>query len=179
MWGRPPTYATFVRIILEQFVSLASARKTFERTIQACGNSLTARRLLELGEPGLRSIGFSRQKASYALCLAEQIRARKFSVTKLQRLTDREVRLVITAQRGLGNWSADVYLLMALKRPDVFPPGDLALIKGLQELDGGSYESHDSVTRRSEAWAPFRSVAARMVWQLYLFNRGQLKSRRI
>lgn len=168
MWKRPANFSTFVRIILEQQVSLASAQSTFNKLRAACGRTINAKRTLELGHDSLRELGFSRQKTRYTLAFAKDVAARKFSVSKLAQMSDDEARQAITARLGLGDWSADVYLMMALLRPDVFPPGDLALMKGIGQLDGGNYVSVDEVLNRAEAWRPFRSVAARMIWQSYL-----------
>lgn len=173
MWGRPVSFATFVRIVLEQNVSLASAKHTFERLRTHGGGSVTAANVLELGESGLRPLGFSRQKARYVVLLADEVRRRRFPIRRLRSLPDPEVRAEITSRLGLGAWTADIFLLMALRRPDVFPVGDLALVKGLRELDGGAYDATAAVVERAEAWRPYRSVAARMIWQLYLHNRNQ------
>ncbi|QDT12487.1 DNA-3-methyladenine glycosylase [Planctomycetes bacterium K23_9] len=168
LWKRPATFATFVRIILEQQVSLASAKSTFDKLRQSCGGSVTALRVQQVGDDGLREIGFSRQKARYTIRLADDVRCRRFQIGSLHQKSNDEARDLITARLGLGNWSADVFLMMALMRPDVFPVGDLALIKGMASLDGGDYTSPEKAIARGESWRPFRSVATRMVWHWYL-----------
>ena len=173
LWKRPATYATFVRIILEQQVSLESAKCTFDRLRTACNSRVTPANVVELGESELRNLGFTRQKAHYAASLAEDVVSKKFRIGALLRMDDDQVRKEIKARHGLGNWSADVYLLMALCRSDVFPGGDLALLKGLRELDGGTYDTPKKILSRAEKWRPYRSVAARMIWQLYLDNRNR------
>ena len=172
LWKRPATFATLVRIILEQQVSLASAKSTFDRLASACGSRVTAAEVAGIGETRLRELGFSRQKARYTIALADDVQRKRFRIGSLRRQGDAEVRRRITERLGLGNWSADVFLLMALGRHDVFPVGDLALVKGLGELDGGRYETKEDALARAERWRPYRSVATRMVWQLYLRNRG-------
>lgn len=174
LWGRPASFATLIRIILEQSVSLAAARAVHDRLHQACGTNITASQVLALGPQQLRSIGFSQQKARYALLLADDVRQRRFSISGLAKLADEEVREQITSRMGLGRWTADIYLVMALRRPDVFPAGDLALVKGMRELDGGDYAAAQSVELRAERWRPYRAVAARMVWQSYLHRRGRV-----
>lgn len=171
LWGRPPTYGTLVRIVLEQNVSLASAKSTFDRLGEACQFRVNAKRVLRLGEPGLRRIGFSRQKAGYTVALAEQVRGRRLGIASLRGLSDDDVLERLTSHRGVGRWTAEIFLLMALRRPDVFPLGDLALVKGACELDGREYPDRESLETRAERWRPYRSVAARMIWQLYLDNR--------
>ena len=173
LWKRPATFATLIRIILEQQVSLASAKSTFDKLSKSCDGQLTATGVASLGDEGLRAVGFSRQKARYALALADDVMQKRFRIGSLRHRDDEEVRELVTARLGLGDWSADVFLLMALCRPDVFPDGDLALVKGLEELDGGDYDTATKVTNRAESWRPYRSVACRMIWQLYLGNRNQ------
>ena len=103
--------------------------------------------------------------------LANDVVQGRFVVGRLTHLEDDVVRLQITSRLGLGNWSADIYLLMSLCRPDVFPTGDLALVKGLEEIDETPYPSLELLMRRAETWRPFRSVATRMIWQHYLARR--------
>jgi DNA-3-methyladenine glycosylase II len=168
LWKRPATYATLVHIILEQQVSLASAKSTFDKLKTTCGGRITAVNVETIGDTGLRAFGFSRQKARYCLALADDVRSRRFQIGTLAKLTDQEVSEAITARLGLGDWSADVFLMMALMRPDRFPTGDLALIKGMTDLDDGDYSTAEKAIARAESWRPYRSVATRMIWQWYL-----------
>ena len=170
---RPATFATFVHIILEQQVSVESAKSTFDRVSTKCNDQLDPAGILALGESGLRECGFSRQKTRYAFALAEDCQAGRFSIKKLSRMDDESVRSQIVARLGLGNWSADIFLMMALLRPDIFPIGDLALVKGLEQLDETSYSTPQCILDRAETWRPFRSVATRMVWQWYVRSRGR------
>ena len=121
----------------------------------------------------MRSCGVSRQKARYIRSLAADVRDRRFDLNELGSLNDDQVRDRITARLGLGSWSADVYLMMALGRPDVLPIGDLALVKGMSELDGGNYPDAQSVRQRAGIWRPYRSMATKLVWSLYLDNRNK------
>ena len=172
LWKRPANFATFIRIILEQQVSLASAKSTYERLATACKARVTAPRVAAMGDVGLRELGFTRQKARYSIALADEVIGKRFQIGKLRHQDDQNARQSITARIGLGDWSADVFLLMALCRTDVYPVGDLALVKGLGELDGGQYDTRERVLARAESWRPHRSVATRMIWQLYLTNRA-------
>ncbi|MCM2371540.1 DNA-3-methyladenine glycosylase family protein [Aporhodopirellula aestuarii] len=172
-WTRPATFATFTRIILEQQVSLASAKVTFDRLRSACGGVINAKRILTLSDEDLRRCGLSRQKARYVSLLANDVRQRKFSIAALASMDDHEVRQSITERMGLGNWTADIYLLMALRRDDILPIGDLALVKGIQELDPSVGPSVDAICERAEVWRPYRSMATKMIWTLYLFNRNR------
>ncbi|WP_144059907.1 DNA-3-methyladenine glycosylase family protein [Rhodopirellula sallentina] len=170
-WTRPPTFATLTRIILEQQVSLASAKSTFDRLKTQCGGLVNAKRILRLTDEDLRGCGLSRQKARYVNLLAEDVRLRKFSISALARMNNEAVRESITARMGLGNWTADIFLLMALRREDILPIGDLALVKGIQELDPAVGSSVEEIVERAEIWRPYRSAATKMIWTLYLFNR--------
>ncbi len=172
LWKRPATIATLVRIILEQQVSLASGKSIFERFVEACDGRVTADAIIELGDARLRELGFSRQKARYAIALAGDVREKRFRIGGLRHATDDVVREQITARLGLGDWSADVFMMMALGRADILPVGDLALVKGMMELDGGDYATREKVSARAESWRPYRSVATRMVWQNYLHKRN-------
>jgi DNA-3-methyladenine glycosylase II len=173
LWRRPATFATLVRIILEQQVSLSAAKATFWRLAERCGGQVTANAVQKLDDAVLREVGLSRQKARYVRELSVAVRERRFSVRKLRDCTDDEAANRIRSLLGFGAWSADIYLMMALLRPDVLPTGDLGLIKGIEELDGRSFDRPEAIINRAEVWRPWRSVATRMVWQLYLVNRGK------
>ena len=174
LWKRPVTFSTLVHVLLEQQVSLVSARATFNRLKAACQGSVTASRVSSLGEDALRELGFTRQKARYATALAADVVTGRFQVGSLRHLPDDKAMSQITECLGFGAWSANVFLLLALARPDVLPIGDLALVKGMHELDGGNYEEAEALLSRAEKWRPYRGVATRMIWQLYLTNRNRL-----
>lgn len=173
LWGRREGLPTLVRIILEQQVSLAAAKGTYLRLKQALRGRITATGLLGIGADGLRDLGFSRQKARYALALAERVRGRQFSIPRLRQLSDDAAHQAITELLGFGGWSADIYLMMALRRPDVLPTGDLGLIKGIAETYGRDFADAEAITAHAESWRPYRAVATRMIWQNYLVRRGQ------
>lgn len=169
MWGRTPGFVTLVRIILEQQVSLISARSMFRR-LTANIQPFTPERFLELGEPYLRSLGVTRQKSAYFVSLAEATVAG--SLSKLSRLSDDAARDVLMHIKGIGPWTADIYLLMVLKRPDIWPNGDVALATAVMNLKQlRRRPSFPQLQQTAEDWRPFRSVAARMLWQYYLANR--------
>jgi DNA-3-methyladenine glycosylase II len=173
LWAREPTFATLVHLILEQQVSLASALAAFERLRLATGD-VTPAAFLTLDDPTLRAIGFSRQKAGYARDLAIAL-TDGFDLAALERLTDDEVRRSLISLRGIGRWTADVYLTMCLLRPDVWPHGDQALATGAVELLGiPERPTFSELEALSERWRPYRAVAARIVWHHYLRIRGRL-----
>lgn len=168
LWARPPGFSTLVKIILEQQVSLASAASLFAR-LKKNTTPFHPARVLELGEPHLKSLGLTRQKTAYCLDLAESLNDKRLRLSQLARMSDAEVRAALMEIKGLGSWSADVYLLMVLRRPDVFPATDLALVSAVTEVKGLPRRPTTSeLLELAEAWRPYRSVAARMLWQYYL-----------
>ncbi|HBJ35248.1 MAG TPA: DNA-3-methyladenine glycosylase 2 family protein [Planctomycetaceae bacterium] len=178
LWKRPATFQTLVRIVLEQQVSLAAAKSTFVKLGIACGGRVSAKSIDTMMPEAMTAAGVSRQKARYIRELSASIIARRFSVTRLNQLDDDAVRQSITSLVGFGNWSADIYLMMALMRPDVLPTGDLGLIKGIVEADIDAGLAEPLITpadliERAERWRPYRSVATRMIWQHYLARRGK------
>jgi len=173
LWDRPAGFPTLLHIILEQQVSIASARAAFGR-LRALARPLTPRTFLELDDAQLRAVGFSRQKADYARGLAEAILQRRFRLHRLATLEDEHARDALVSIRGIGRWSADIYLLMALGRPDVWPQGDLALAQALREvLELDRRPTHDEQLAITEPWKPWRAVAARLLWHHYLSTRRQ------
>lgn len=170
MWRRATGFPTLVHIILEQQVSLKSAKAMLLR-LQAAIDPFTPERFVELGESHLRRLGVTRQKSAYLLHLSGSILSGDLSLQKLSRMPDDEARVSLTRIKGIGSWSADVYLLMAMRRPDVWPAGDLALAVAVKELWNLELKpTPDELIRIAERWRPYRAVAARMLWQHYLFR---------
>ena len=173
LWVREPGFPTLVYIILEQQVSLASARAAFER-LKAAVNPLTPKRFLKLTDSALLSIGFSRQKTLYTRLLADSLARRYFDLRDLHDLHDDAARKMLIAFKGIGRWTADIYLLSALRRPDIWPTGDLALATAVQEVKGlRRRPSPERLEKLSRPWRPYRAVAARLFWHAYLSKRGQ------
>lgn len=168
LWDREPGFATLVHIILEQQVSLASAQAAMDRLVAAIGSPRPGP-FLELDDTSLFEIGFSRQKRGYARGLATGILEGDPDLEEIARSSDSEARERLMSVRGIGAWSADIYLLMALGRPDVWPRGDRALIVALRHAKGlGADPADEDAAALAEAWRPWRSVAARLLWHLYL-----------
>lgn len=168
LWARRPGFPTLVKIILEQQVSLASAASIFAR-LEKNVVPFHPARMIELGEAHLKSQGLTRQKTAYCLHLAQSLHDKRLSLSRLTRMSDEEARSALMAVKGIGSWSADVYLLMALGRADIWPASDLALavaVKNLKQLD--VRPNPTQLIEMAESWRPFRSVAARMLWQFYL-----------
>jgi len=171
-WQRPPGFATLVLIILEQQVSLASARAAYDRLLATVG-TLDPESFLALSDPALRAAGFSRQKARYCGELARAVRDGVLPLDQLGSMSDREAGDRLQAMVGIGRWTADIYLLSALGRRDVWPLGDLALITSVQRIKRlEDRPSPAEMSRIGAIWRPWRSVAAGLLWHDYL-SRGQ------
>lgn len=172
MWGRKPGFPTLIRIILEQQVSLAAAATMFQRLEQNIV-PLQPERVIELGESHLKSLGLTRQKTAYCLHLAEVVRDKHLNLSGFSRLSDEEAKAALMQVKGIGSWSSDVYLLMVLRRPDIWPAADLALVTALRKLKKLRKARPEQLLTITNAWRPFRSVAARMLWQYYLGERSR------
>ena len=167
-WNREPGFVTLVQIILEQQVSLASAKAAFDRLLEAT-DPLTPEAFLQLDDLRLKQIGFSRQKAGYVRGLAESISRGEINLTTLETLDDQSARSELIKLKGIGPWTADIYLLMALRRPDIWPAGDLALVKAFQDLYRvADFLNQETLAKTIESWKPWRALAARILWHYYL-----------
>ena len=170
LWDREPGFATLLNIILEQQVSLASAKACFDKLTNHLGG-VTPEGLLALNDAELKRIGFSRQKAAYGRHLSEAMIEKRIDFEGLHRLTNAEVKSELIKLKGVGEWTSDIYLIMALLRPDVMPRGDIALHTAWHELSGEARPTSDEFLVIAERWKPYRSVAARLLWHFYLSER--------
>lgn len=171
MWQRAAGFRTLVHIILEQQVSLSSAKSMLLR-LETAIQPFTPERFIELGEMGLRQLGVTRQKSAYLVHLSESLVSGRLSLRGLSRMSDDQVLVRLTGIKGIGLWSANIYLLMAMRRADIWPAGDLALAVAVKELKGlAARPSPEELEVIAEAWRPHRAVAARMLWQYYLGRR--------
>ena len=168
VWARKPGFASLIYIILEQQVSLASAKAAYDR-LQKAIMSVTPKRFLELDDAALKAIGFSRQKTTYGRNLARAIAGGYLDLDGMDRLDDTTARSALTGIKGIGPWTANIYLLTALRRPDIWPKEDLALAVAVQEIKGlPSRPSPHELSALGAGWKPWRSVAARLLWHYYL-----------
>jgi len=170
MWARRPGFPTLLRILLEQQVSLVSARAMFGR-LQVNIEPFNAEGFINAGEMHLRSLGVTRQKAHYCIQIAQAfINGR---LERIGRMNDQDAHARLLSIKGVGPWTANIYLLMALRRPDIWPDGDIALASAVGKLRRmKSRPSFPELAKIAEAWRPYRSVAARMLWQYYLAERN-------
>jgi DNA-3-methyladenine glycosylase II len=172
MWTRKPSFQTLIHIILEQQVSLASARAALNKLQKKVG-SITPKKVCALTDQELKACYFSRQKTIYARCLAEAIITKKIDLKKISSSGNSAVRQHLKTVKGIGDWTVDVYLLFALQRADVFPVGDLAMVKALKEIKQlPAKTNHDDLLKLSETWKPYRSIATMILWHYYIQKRG-------
>jgi len=161
---RPAGFPALVHIICGQQVSTASARAIVGRLNEAV-RPLTPENFLAFGEKGLRGVGFSGQKARYTLGIAEAMMAGTFNPRRVAHLDDEDAIAELTVLKGVGRWTAEIYLMFALGRPDIWPVGDLGVVKGAMIVKGlDERPSDEEMTALAEPWRPWRSVAARMMW---------------
>lgn len=173
VWSRPPGFRTLVLLVLEQQVSLASARATFDR-LEDTAVGVEPERIAALDDGALRAAGVSRQKTRYLRALSTAVATGALDLDRLGEADDDEVRAELTALTGIGPWTADVYLLACLGRPDVWPVGDRALQVSAAEVLGlGRVPSPGELESTGEPWRPHRSTAARILWHSYLSRRGR------
>jgi DNA-3-methyladenine glycosylase II len=175
-WARDPGFPTLVLLILEQQVSLASARAAYDRLVTRLGE-LTPRGVIDSTDEELRADGFSRQKNRYARALAAAVEEGSLDLESVASLDDVGVRTALVALPGIGPWTAEVYLLSALRRPDTWPTGDIALQEGARRAKGLELRpSAEELEKIGDAWRPHRATAARLLWHLYLSENGRRKT---
>ena len=172
LWSREPGFSTLVHIILEQQVSLASANAAFRRLQELLG-AVHPEALLALDDEAMRAIGFSRQKMGYTRHLAREVMAGHLRLPELSVLPDESVRATLKQLKGIGDWTADIYLSECLLRPDILPKGDIAMQEAFRVLNNlPARPVHEFFVEQTEHWRPWRSVGTRMLWHFYLCERG-------
>jgi DNA-3-methyladenine glycosylase II len=172
MWQRKPNFETLIHIILEQQVSLASAKAALNKLKEKLG-TISPKKLLALTDAEMKTCYFSRQKMIYARHLAESMMNGELSIKKLIALPDDEIRNELKKIKGIGDWTVDVFLLMALQRTDIFPVGDLAMMNSLKKTKQLPHQiTKEEILKLAESWKPHRSVAAMIFWHAYIEQRN-------
>ncbi|MGB7859859.1 MAG: S26 family signal peptidase [Acidimicrobiia bacterium] len=172
-WHRAPGFRALVLLILEQQVSLESGAAMYRRLDDAAGD-VSPSSVLSLGNAGLGAIGVTRQKSGYLMNLAALIEDGSFDLAGLTDLSVPEARDQLVALKGIGPWTADAYLLSALRHIDMWPVGDRALQVGSGEAIGMSRPpTEGELELLAEPWRPIRAAAARLIWHAYLTQRGR------
>jgi DNA-3-methyladenine glycosylase II len=169
-WSRPPGFVSLSRIILEQQVSLASANAHFEK-LNTYLPAFTPGHILRLSDAEMRACQISRQKSGYLRALAHDIITGQLNLVQLDQMDHTTVRTHLTRIRGIGHWTADIYLMFCLQSKDIFPLGDIAVVKTVKELTTAT--SPEEITALAATWRPYRSLAAYYCWHYYLCKRGR------
>jgi DNA-3-methyladenine glycosylase II len=170
VWIRPNSFETVVLIILEQQVSLAAAYSAYKRLKERI--RITPKNLMQLTDEELRSCYLSRQKIVYTKELATAITTKKINLKKFEHLPDDVVRSELKALKGIGDWTVDIYLLHALRRRDIFPIGDLALVNSIKMIKQLSSITKEELLELSKKWQPYRSIATMLFWHHYIQKRN-------
>ncbi|MES2777145.1 MAG: DNA-3-methyladenine glycosylase 2 family protein [Bacteroidota bacterium] len=171
LWGREPDFQTLIHIILEQQVSLASAKSALNKLVERVG-PVTPQKLLSLADEELKACYFSRQKTGYAKHLAISVLEGQLVLEALNGMDDEEVRHELKKIKGIGDWTADVFLMMALHRCDLFPTGDIALVNSVRFEMNAPHLSKDDILLQSQQWKPYRTIAAFLFWHAYIQRKG-------
>lgn len=170
-WSRPASFETLVHIILEQQVSLASALAALNK-LKLAVDIISPQNILPLTNETLKACYFSRQKISYVKHLATEIISGNLTLSAFEAISNQEVIKELTKIKGIGTWSATVYLMMVLHRSDLFPMSDIALISSVRETKDLSKDiSKEAIEKLSEQWKPYRTIAAFILWHGYLCKR--------
>jgi len=171
LWQRTQSFETLIHIILEQKVSLQSAKAVMQRVSSLCP-SMSPASFLTIPESALLAAGVSNRKVSYCRSIAEALNTGELNLAGLRRQSDEEVIESLIGIRGIGPWTAGVYLLMAMRRVDAWASGDRALVlsyaQSAGKIDIPSYAEFDEI---GLSWAPYRGVACRVLWHAYLSRR--------
>ncbi len=171
LWKREQGFETLIHIILEQQVSLASAKAALDKLKEKI-ITITPENLLSLNDAELKACYFSRQKIIYSRELARAIISVQLNPDKFSSATDDIIREELIKIKGIGHWTVDVYLMMALQRSDLFPAGDIALIKSIKEVKQlPAHTTKQEVIQHAESWRPNRTIAAFILWHAYLSKR--------
>lgn len=172
VYSRNPTFETLTHIILEQQVSLASAKAALHKLKEKTG-SITPQKIMALTDIELRACYFSRQKTQYVRHLAEAILSKKLNLKQLAAKPDEEIRNELKKIKGIGDWTTDIYMMMVLKRINLFPLGDIALVNSMKEIKNLPKQTgKEALFLIVQQWKPYKTIAAYLLWHAYINKRG-------
>jgi DNA-3-methyladenine glycosylase II len=169
-WEREPNFVSLSKIILEQQVSLASAKAHFQK-LNNYIQDFTPENLVKLTQEEMRNCQISRQKAKYLKEISEAVLTGKLNFEELNQLDELDVREILTSLKGIGNWTTDIYLLFCLQKKDIFPIGDIAIRNSIKELYGVT--TLEEIIEVAENWRPYRSLGSYFMWHYYLKKRNR------
>jgi DNA-3-methyladenine glycosylase II len=164
-------FASMCHIILEQQVSIASAKAAYEKLVSLVG-TVNPSNIYDASDQDLKFCGISRQKIIYLKDLAQRVLSKELSFSSLPMKTEQQIRNELIQIKGVGNWSIDVYLMFCMQSQDIIPLGDIAIKNTLIELY--NCQSEDEMVAVSSNWKPFRTVASFIIWHYYLKKRGKI-----
>ena len=168
--ARPQGFKTLVLLILEQQVSIDSAKATFLR-LKTKEKNFEPEALLNLSDEEFRNLGVSRQKTSYIKALSTAILNKDIDLESLPTKTAQQVREELIQIKGIGNWTIDIYLMFCLQVPDLLPLGDIAILNTIKELLG--IHNKEEMEVHTIRWSPHRSLATYLLWHHYLSKRNR------
>jgi DNA-3-methyladenine glycosylase II len=167
---RPQGFETLVLIILEQQVSIDSAKATFLKLLKKV-KTISPKKMFALMDKAYREAGVSRQKISYIKGLSKTILEKELDIESLSLKPIEQVREELIKIKGIGNWTIDVYLMFCLQAPDIIPLGDIAVVNTIKELlDIHEKQAMEMYTKK---WEPHRSAATFLLWHYYLRKRNR------
>lgn len=168
---REEGFASMCHIILEQQVSIVSAKAAYEKLVSLVG-TVNPSNIYDASDQDLKSCGISRQKIIYLKDVAQRVISKELSFSSLPMKTEQQIRNELIQIKGVGNWSIDVYLMFCMQSQDIIPLGDIAIKNTLIELY--NCQSEDEMVAVSSNWKPFRTVASFIIWHYYLKKRGKI-----
>lgn len=171
-WSRPQGFVALSKIILEQQVSLASANAHFLK-LDGYIKEFTPACMLTLTDEEMRNCQISRQKTKYLRELSIAIVNKSLDLEGLSKLGEPEIRRQLTAIKGIGHWTVDIYLLFCLQEKDIFPIGDIAVVNTVKARTGA--KTKEEIIALAENWKPLRSLATYFLWHAYLEKRRNKK----
>lgn len=164
-WKRPQGFISLSKIILEQQVSLASAKAHFNK-LNNYIPQFSPEEILKLSDKEMFTCQISRQKAKYLRELSSALLSGSLQLNRMRKLEEAEIRERLTSIKGIGAWTSDIYLMFCLQAKDVFPIGDIAVVNTIRKLTKA--QSREEIEKLSEKWKPFRSLATYYLWHHYL-----------
>jgi len=169
-WNRPPGFTSLVKIIIEQQVSISSAMAHYQRLSDYTGE-VNPENILSLDDLEFRQCQISRQKRDYLRALSQAVINRELVMEELSEIPEADSKKQLVAIKGIGNWTADIYLMLCLQKRDIFPIGDIAVRTAIKDLNG--MDDPTKMMALAEEWRPFRSLATFYLWHYYLEKRGR------
>jgi len=169
-WERPEGFETLCHIILEQQVSLESALSAYKKLKERLGD-FTPENMLKLSDEEMRNCYISRQKTRYLRELSKAVISKELVFSDLAKLSKERAKAELIKIVGIGNWTAQIYLMFCLQSPDIFPPGDIAAINTVKELKGA--QDRDAAVEIAKNWSPYQTGATFFLWYYYLKKRGR------